>query len=95
PFISAVPAIALSLLISKKTAIYAVVVILIVQQLENSVISPKILGHSLGLHPLTIIFALLAGGELFGFAGLLLGVPLAAVIKVSLKYIYLKLVDEE
>lgn len=95
PFISAVPAIALSLLVSKKTAVYAVVVILIVQQLENSIISPKILGHNLGLHPLTIIFALLAGGELFGFAGLLLGVPLAAVIKVSLKYIYLKLVDEE
>lgn len=95
PFLTAVPAITLSLLVSKKTAIYAVIVIVIVQQLENSVISPKILGHNLGLHPLTIIFALLAAGELFGFAGLLLGVPLAAVLKVSLKYIYLKLVDEE
>ncbi len=94
PFIAAVPAISLSLLVSKKTALYAVAVIVIVQQLENSVISPKILGHNLGLHPLIIIFALLSGGKLLGFAGLLLGVPLAAVLKVSLRYIYLKLVDE-
>lgn len=95
PFITAVPAVALSLLVSHQTAIYAVIVILIVQQLENSVISPKILGHSLGLHPLMIIFALLAGGELMGFIGLLVGVPLAASIKVILRYIYLKLVDEK
>lgn len=95
PFITAVPAVALSLLVSKQTAVYAVIVILIVQQLENSVISPKILGHNLGLHPLVIIFALLAGGELMGFIGLLIGVPLAASIKVALRYIYLKLVDEK
>lgn len=95
PFITSVPAIALALLVSKQTAVYAVIVILIVQQLENSVISPKILGHNLGLHPLVIIFALLAGGELMGFIGLLIGVPLAASIKVALRYIYLKLVDEK
>lgn len=95
PFISAIPAIALALLISKKTAIYAAIVILIVQQLENAVISPKILGSSLRLHPLVIIFALLAGGELFGFIGLLLGVPVAAAVKVALRYVYLKLVDEK
>lgn len=95
PFITAIPAVALAFLVSKKTAIYAVIVILVVQQLENSVISPKILGQNLGLHPLVIIFALLAGGELYGFAGLLLGVPAAAAIKVALRYIYLKLVDEK
>lgn len=95
PFITAIPAIALSLLISKKTAIYALMVILVVQQLENAVLSPKILGDSLGLHPLVIIFVLLAGGELFGFAGLLLAVPVAAALKVALRYSYLKLVDEK
>lgn len=94
PFITAVPAITLSLLISKRTALYALIVVLIVQQLENAVISPKILGDSLGLHPLIIIFTLLAGGELFGFAGLLLAVPVAAALKVTLRYAYLKLVDE-
>jgi predicted PurR-regulated permease PerM len=95
PLITAVPAVALALLHSKKTALYAVVVILIVQQLENAVISPRILGKSMGLHPLMIIFALLAGAELLGFTGVILAVPGAAAIKVVLRYIYLKLVDEK
>lgn len=95
PFISAVPAIALALLISRKLAIYAAIVVLIVQQLENAVISPKIFGDSMGLHPLVVIFALLAGGELFGFLGILLAVPVTAALKVILRYIYLKLVDEK
>jgi len=95
PFISAVPTVALALLISKKTALYAVFVILVVQQLENTVISPKILGKSLGMHPLSVIFALMAGGELYGFAGIILALPVAATLKVILKYIYLKLVDEK
>ncbi|PKM46392.1 MAG: AI-2E family transporter [Firmicutes bacterium HGW-Firmicutes-8] len=93
PFITAVPMVALALLVSKKTAVYAVIVILVVQQLENAVISPKILGKSMGLHPLVVIFALLAGGELYGFLGILLAVPAAAALKVILRYIYLKLVD--
>lgn len=93
PFITAVPMVALALLVSRKTAVYAVIVILIVQQLENAVISPKILGKSMGLHPLVVIFALLAGGELYGFLGILLAVPAAAALKVILRYIYLKLVD--
>ncbi len=95
PFITAVPAVSLALLVSKKTAFYAIIIILIVQQLENAVISPKILGKSLGLHPLVVIFALLAGGELYGFAGVLLAVPAAAALKVILRYIYLKLVDDK
>lgn len=95
PFISAIPAVALALLVSKKLAMYAVIVILIIQQLENAVLSPKILGKNLGLHPLVVIFSLLAGGELYGFVGILLAVPAAAVMKVILRYIYLKLVDDD
>ncbi|WP_418792288.1 AI-2E family transporter [Phosphitispora sp. TUW77] len=94
PFITAVPAVFLGLLVSKKTAVYAIIIVLIVQQLENAVISPKILGKSLGLHPLVVIFALLAGGEIYGFAGIIMAVPGAAAIKAVLRYIYLKLVDE-
>lgn len=94
PLIAAVPAVSLALLVSKKTAVYAFIVILIVQQLENAVISPKILGSRLGLHPLVIIFAVLSGGELYGLAGLLLAVPVTAILKVIFRYVYLKLVDE-
>ena len=95
PFICAIPTVSLALLISRKTALYAVIVILIVQQLENAVLSPKILGQSLGLHPLAVIFAIMAGGELYGFLGILLAVPTAAAIKVILRYMYLKLVDDK
>lgn len=94
PVIAAIPALSLALLISRKTALLAAIVILVVQQLENAVISPKILGESMGLHPLVVIFAIMAGGELYGFLGILLAVPAAAALKVILRYIYLKLVDE-
>jgi len=94
PILAAIPALSLALLVSRETAIYAAVVILIVQQLENAVISPKILGESMGLHPLTVIFAIMAGGELYGLLGILLAVPIAATLKVILRYIYLKLVDD-
>jgi predicted PurR-regulated permease PerM len=48
----------------------------------------------MGLHPLAVIFAIMAGGELYGLLGILLAVPVAATIKVILRYVYLKLVDE-
>jgi predicted PurR-regulated permease PerM len=52
------------------------------QFMEGNVITPKILGKNVGLHPLWILFALLAGGALFGIVGMLLAVPVAAVIGV-------------
>ncbi|MFZ5639624.1 MAG: AI-2E family transporter [Bacillota bacterium] len=93
PVIAAVPAVSLASLESRTLALYALLVILVVQQLENSIISPKILGESLGLHPLLVIFVLLAGGELYGIIGMLTAVPIVAIVRVILRYIYLKLVD--
>ncbi|HSJ99191.1 MAG TPA: AI-2E family transporter [Myxococcota bacterium] len=54
----------------------------VVQNLEGFVLTPRILGSSVGLHPAAVIVALLIGGDLFGFLGLLIAVPLAAVVKV-------------
>jgi predicted PurR-regulated permease PerM len=54
----------------------------IVQGLEGFVLTPRIVGESLGLHPVTVIVALLVGGNLLGFLGLLVAVPAAAVIQV-------------
>ncbi len=62
-------------------------------QLEGSILSPKILGDSVGLHPLTVVFVLFAGGELYGFLGLLLAVPIAAILKVIVKHALEWLVD--
>lgn len=55
---------------------------LLVQGLEGVVLTPRIVGGSLGMHPATVIVALLIGGDLLGFLGLLIAVPLAAVIQV-------------
>jgi predicted PurR-regulated permease PerM len=54
----------------------------IVQSLEGYILTPRIVGHSLGLHPVAVIVALLIGGDLLGFLGLLIAVPAAAVVKV-------------
>ena len=55
---------------------------LVVQALETLVLTPKIVGKSLGMHPVTVIVALMIGGDLLGFLGLLIAVPLAAVLQV-------------
>ena len=54
----------------------------VVQSIEGFVLTPRIVGHSVGLHPAVVIVALLIGGDLFGFLGLLVAVPGAAVVKV-------------
>jgi predicted PurR-regulated permease PerM len=56
------------------------------QVLEGNFLTPKLVGDRVGLHPVWIIFALLAGGSLFGFVGLLLAVPVAAVIGVLVRF---------
>jgi predicted PurR-regulated permease PerM len=53
-----------------------------VQAIEGNIITPKIVGERLGLHPVVVLLAVLVGGELFGFLGILLAVPATAVIKV-------------
>ena len=59
---------------------------LVGQFLEGNVISPKLVGDSVGLHPVWLMFALLAFGSLFGFLGLLLAVPVAAAIGVVARF---------
>jgi predicted PurR-regulated permease PerM len=56
------------------------------QLIESNLITPKLVGERIGLHPVVVIFALLAGGQLFGFAGVLLALPVAATIAVALKH---------
>ncbi len=63
------------------------VVFLVGQMLEGNVLSPKLVGDRVGLHPVWIMFALLAGGALFGFVGVLIAVPVAAVIGVVARHL--------
>ena len=91
--IAAIPVAALAFLESKTLAVQALAVMLMVQQVESNLISPAILGEKVGLHPITIVFVLLAGGSLFGLLGLLLAVPVAAVARIIFGYLYSNLVS--
>jgi predicted PurR-regulated permease PerM len=62
------------------------IVFVVGQVLEGNFLTPKLVGDRVGLHPVWIIFALLAGGALFGFVGLLLAVPVAAVVGVLVRF---------
>jgi predicted PurR-regulated permease PerM len=63
-------------------AVAVAVVMAIVQQIDNHFISPIVMQRAVKLHPAVVMLALLAGGTLFGFLGLLLAVPTAAVLKI-------------
>ena len=89
PLIGAAPAILLALTVSPMMALKVTVVNLVIQQLEGNVISPYLIGRSLKLHPMLIIFALLLGGEIFGLLGLILAIPVVAVGKVILQHVVL------
>lgn len=58
------------------------------QLVESVVLQPKLLGDKIGLHPVAVIFAVLAGGQLAGFTGVLLALPVAAVVMVVLRYLH-------
>jgi len=58
------------------------------QALEGMLLSPLLVGDRIGLHPVAVIFAVMAGGQLFGFIGILLALPVAAVIMVILRHIH-------
>ncbi len=82
PVIGAAPAVLLALAISPQMAMKVLIVIVIVQQAEGNLLSPQIMGRSLKLHPMAIVAALLIGGEVGGMLGLLVAVPVLAVLKV-------------
>ncbi len=68
--------------------IYIVIVFGVGQAAEGMLLTPMLVGDKIGLHPVAVIFAVLAGGQLFGFVGVLIALPVAAVIMVLLRYAY-------
>jgi predicted PurR-regulated permease PerM len=57
------------------------------QLIESFILTPRLVGERIGLHPLAVIFALMAFGELFGFAGVLLALPASAVLMVGFRHV--------
>lgn len=88
PFLGAAPALVMASTISWKMVLLVGVVNMICQTLESNIISPQVVGKKLHMHPLLIIFALLVGGQLAGTVGLILAVPVFAVLKVLLQHFF-------
>lgn len=68
--------------------VYVAIVFAIGQMAEGMFLTPNLVGDRIGLHPVAVIFAVLAGGQLFGFVGVLLALPIAAVIAVIVRYVH-------
>ncbi len=92
PFLGGIPAVGLALSHSLNEALYMLAALVVIQQLEGNIITPRLIGERVGIHPLLMVFALLAGGKLMGIWGMLIAVPLAATLKIIGSYLYLKLV---
>jgi len=82
PWIGSIPAVIVALFLSPITALFTILAIIIIQQIESNVISPQIIGKKLNLHPLIIIFLILIAGQLVGLIGMILVVPLFASVRV-------------
>lgn len=79
PFIGAIPSTIIILTASPIQGLYFVIFILILQQVDGNIIGPKILGDSTGLPSFWVMFAILIGGGLFGFVGMIVGIPIFAI----------------
>ncbi|MBD2844548.1 AI-2E family transporter [Paenibacillus sp. IB182496] len=88
PFFGAAPALLMASTVSPKMMILVIVVNTACQILEGNVISPQVVGRTLHMHPLVIIFALLVGGQVAGIVGMILAVPIFAALKVVLQHVF-------
>ncbi len=85
-FAGAIPGIALALTVSPKTALFTAIIFFGIQQLEGNVLTPKIQGDALRVHPIFVFLAVIAGGELAGIVGVIFAIPALAVLRVLLDF---------
>jgi predicted PurR-regulated permease PerM len=94
PFLGALPPLLVALFQDPLTAVWLGIFFTALQQLEGHVVAPYIFGHTLRINPLLVIFALLLGGEAYGFLGALLSLPIAAMLRETVVYLRRHLVLE-
>lgn len=85
PFIGAIPSFLIILIANPAMALWFLLFILILQQIDGNIIGPKVLGFSIGVSSMWILFAIIIGAKLFGFIGMVVGVPAFAVIYALFK----------
>jgi predicted PurR-regulated permease PerM len=94
PFLGALPPLLVALFQDPLTAVWLGIFFTALQQLEGHVVAPYIFGHTLRINPLLVIFALLLGGEAYGFLGALLSLPIAAMLRETVVYLRRHLILE-
>lgn len=88
PWIAVTPALIIAYIQDPKLVIGVAIVTLVAQQIDSNLITPNVMGKSLDIHPLTVITIILAAGNIAGFVGIIVGVPVYAVLKVIVRNIY-------
>jgi predicted PurR-regulated permease PerM len=86
PWLGAIPPLVYALVQHPLSALWVALLFLGIQQLEGHIVVPKVMGHTLRLHPLLVIFGLLAGGEIYGFPGILVALPLLAAARAAWEF---------
>lgn len=81
PIIGTIPAIAITLTVSPKLVLFVIITTLAIQLVESNLLSPYIVGKSINIHPVAIIFALLLGAQVSGVIGMILAVPALTILK--------------
>jgi predicted PurR-regulated permease PerM len=84
PIVAAIPLVLVGLLVSPTQGLLALLLAVLIQQLENNLIVPRVMGQAVDLHPVAVMLAILAGNELLGIPGALLAVPVVASLSVIL-----------
>ncbi|MGN0947991.1 MAG: AI-2E family transporter [Megasphaera sp.] len=88
PIFGAVPAILLSATVSLSLPLKVIIFYIVIQQIDSHLIMPQVMGAVISLHPVVIVIALLIGGTLFGVAGMILTVPVTAVLQIICKHLW-------
>ena len=86
PWLGAIPAVTYALVVDPFSALWVTLLFLGIHQIEGHIVVPNVMGSALRLHPLLVIFGLLAGGELYGLPGILVALPLLAVIRAIYEF---------
>ena len=86
PWLAAAPAVVYALVQHPISALWVTILFIAIQQLEGHIVVPKVMGKSLRLHPLLVIFGLLAGGEIYGFPGIIVALPLLAAGRAAWEF---------
>jgi predicted PurR-regulated permease PerM len=94
PWLGAIPAVFYALVQHPISALWVTLLFLGIHQLEGHVVAPNVLGSALRLHPLLVIFGLLAGGEIYGLAGILVALPLLAAGRAAWEFFSERIVFE-